>query len=460
MKKPSIVIAGATGFVGSWFIEQYQEDFEIIGLSRAAFAPDPRPNVRWRKVEMYSLSDMIRATAGADYALYLVHSMSPSTRLHQGSFEDTDLLLADNFARAAKINGIQQIVFLGGILPQHTQTYSRHLRSRLEVEQTLGSTGVPTTALRAGIVVGPGSSSFMMIKRLVRRLPMLVCPSWTMTQTQPVALRDALEIIHYCLGNEGAYNRAIDIAGPEVTSYMEMLRVTAKKMGLRRIIQPLPYLPVGFSKLWVSLITETSQSLVGPLVESLEHPMVASDSDVLRAFPDRLSYPAAAALALAQEGQRPQMPKRLAEEKERNTVRSVQRLPNPSKRKAPLVARMYQSWLPKFFSSLIRVKAEKDLATFQLFGWPLLTLQFIEDRSDERRQLFYVVDGLLVKRKDYGWLEFRNVLDDSCVISAIHEFVPALPWYIYVFTQARMHELVMRNFGKVLARKLPKTSLY
>ncbi|MEM9836317.1 MAG: NAD-dependent epimerase/dehydratase family protein, partial [Bacteroidota bacterium] len=143
--RPTIVIAGATGFVGSWFIERYHQDFNIIGLSRARMGKDPRPTVEWRQVEMYSLSSMTQATEGADYALYLVHSMSPSTRLHQGSFEDTDLLLADNFARAAAENQLKQIIFMGGLLPDNTNEYSRHLRSRLEVEQTLGSTGVPTT---------------------------------------------------------------------------------------------------------------------------------------------------------------------------------------------------------------------------------------------------------------------------------------------------------------------------
>ncbi|MEL6277141.1 MAG: NAD(P)H-binding protein, partial [Bacteroidota bacterium] len=295
---PTLVIAGATGFVGSWFIDIYQEQFRIIGLSRSKMKRDPRPNVEWRQVEMYSLSSMVSATKGADFALYLVHSMSPSTRLHQGNFEDTDLLLADNFARAARRNGLKQIIFLGGLLPAGTKDYSRHLRSRLEVEQTLGSTGVPTTALRAGIIVGPGGSSFQMIERLVAHLPIMVCPAWTQTQTQPIALRDALRIINYCLGNEATYAKAIDIGGPEVTNYMEMLRTTALVMGKKRWIWPLPFLPVGFSKLWVSLITRTDMELVGPLVESLEHPMIVRPNEVLIQITNRLTYEAAAADAL------------------------------------------------------------------------------------------------------------------------------------------------------------------
>lgn len=451
--KPTIVIAGATGFVGSWFIERYHNKYAIIGLSRARMQADKRPGVTWRQVEMYSLSSMMMATKGADYALYLVHSMSPSTRLHQGTFEDTDLLLADNFARAAKKNGLKQIIYMGGLLPQGTDDYSRHLRSRLEVEQTLGSTGVPTTALRAGIIVGPGGSSFRMVEKLVQHLPVMVCPAWTQTPTQPIALEDALKIIDYCFGDESTFDRAIDIGGTEQTNYMEMMRTTARVMGKNRRIWAIPSIPVSLSKLWVSLITDTSRELVGPLVESLEHPMTAEDNEVLRHFPNRMNYEQAAAYAIENADARPFLPKRLPEEHEKNTVRSVQRLPNPHGHSATWVARVYQFWLPKFFRALITVKSQDDTATFMLLGQPLLTLQYIKDRSDDRRQLFYVVDGRLVRRKDYGWLEFRNVLDGNFVITAIHEFVPALPWYVYVFTQARVHEWVMNSFGDFLAHR-------
>lgn len=450
---PTVVIAGATGFVGRWFIQTYHEKYKIIGLSRSKMDDDPRPNVSWRQVEMYSLSSVKAALEGADYALYLIHSMSPSTRLHQGNFEDTDLLLADNFARGAREVGLKQIIFMGGLLPRGTDDYSRHLRSRLEVEETLGSTGVPTTALRAGIIVGPGGSSFCMVKHLVERLPILICPSWTETKTDPIALTDALEIIDHCLGNESTYDRHIDIAGRQQTTYKEMIRTTAEVMGKRRKVLSLKYIPIGLSKFWVSVVTGESRALVGPLVESLEHEMIAEDNDVLAHFPNRMNYAEAARYALDHEDDEVVMPRRLPEQKEKNTVRSVQRLPNPHRRLAPWVARMYQFWLPRFFRALLVVKAEGNDATFKMFGIPLLKLQFIEDRSDERRQLFYVVDGQLVKRRDYGWLEFRNVLDDKYVISAIHEFVPNLPWFIYVATQARVHEWVMNNFGKFLERR-------
>lgn len=452
--KPTLVIAGATGFLGRWFLDKYQDDFRIIALSRSEMEPETtRPNVRWRQVELYSLSSTTTALRGADYALYLVHSMQPSTRLHQGSFEDTDLLLADNFARAAKANGVQQIVFMGGILPDEDEDYSRHLRSRREVELTLNSTGVPVTALRAGIIVGPGGSSFHIIENLVRRLPVMVAPAWTQTETQPVALRDALRMIRYCLGRESTYDQAYDIGGPEVTTYVEMMRTTADLMDKEPYITPVPFFSLGLSKLWVSLVGSTPYQLVSPLVDSLRHRMVAEENEVMNAFPERQSFREAARIALAEKDHLPRLPRRVATDEERNTVRSVQRLPNPMQRSASWVARMYQSWLPRFFRYILQVEAEGDTATFMFLNYPLLKLLFVKDRSDNDRQLFYIVDGHLVRRRDYGWLEFRNVLEGRYVISAVHEFVPALPWYVYVLSQALIHQWVMTQFGKFLQQR-------
>ena len=457
MERPTLVIAGATGFLGRWFIERYHQKYRIIALSRSAMRPGPDyDRAEWRQVELYSITSTEQAVMGADYALYLVHSMSPTTRLTQGSFEDTDLLLADNFARAARNCGLKQIVFVGGLLPddEPEEDFSRHLRSRREVEITLGSAGVPVTSLRAGIIVGAGGSSFRMIEKLVRRLPVLICPAWCQSDTHPIALEDTLKIIDYCLGRETTFDRAIDIGGSEVITYMGMLSAVAELLGSKRVIRPVRFFTAGLSTLWVSLLTQTSGDLVRPLVESLRHRMVASDNDVMRAFPDRVGFREMAAKALFDTERLPALPARVPVIKEeKNTVRSVQRLPNPERHTATYVARLYQRWLPIFFRALIGVKTKGDDSTFRFAGIPLLRLTFIPDRSDDDRQLFYIVGGLLAKRKDYGWLEFRRVLDGRYIISAIHEFVPALPWYFYVNTQAVAHTWVMRHFGSYLAHR-------
>jgi hypothetical protein len=260
-------------------------------------------------------------------------------------------------------------------------------------------------------------------------------------------------MIDYCLGRESTFDRALDIGGAEVTTYIDMMRTVADLLDKQPVIRSVPFFSLGLSKLWVSLLGSTSYQLVSPLVESLRHRMVAEDNEVMAAFPDRQGFGEAARFALEKADDLPALPRRIESEQERNTVRSVQRLPNPLQRSASWVARMYQSWLPRFFRYIIRVKSEGDTATFQVFGYPLLTLLFVKDRSDEDRQLFYVVDGHLVRRRDYGWLEFRNVLERRYVISAVHEFVPYLPWYVNVFTQAIVHNWVMNRFGRFLQHR-------
>ena len=164
MRKKKVAIAGATGFVGRWFIERYKSKYEIIALSRKK-ADGKDNDVHWRVVDLFSISSSIEALKDVDYAVYLVHSMQPSTRLNQASFEDTDLLLADNFSRAASVCKVKQIIYLGGILPKDDKRLSKHLKSRYEVEQVLGSRDTPLTTIRAGIIIGPGGSSFKIIKK-------------------------------------------------------------------------------------------------------------------------------------------------------------------------------------------------------------------------------------------------------------------------------------------------------
>jgi uncharacterized protein YbjT (DUF2867 family) len=251
MTKKRVAIAGATGYIGKWFIDTFKDTYDIIGLSRREIASNPTPQVSWRQVELYSITSTQKALEGIDVAIYLVHSMSASTRLNQGSFEDTDLILADNFVRAASANGVEQIIYLGGIMPKEgtPEQWSTHLRSRLEVEETLSGGTPALTALRASVIVGPGGSSFDMIKNLVKKLPILMCPKWTESKTQPISLKDTLEILNICIGNPKVYGKAIEIGSPEVMSYKEMLIQTARVFKKRRLIFSVPFFSPGFSKL-------------------------------------------------------------------------------------------------------------------------------------------------------------------------------------------------------------------
>lgn len=405
---------------------------------------------------MFSITSTSEALQGVDFALYLIHSMGATTRLNQGSFEDTDLLLADNFVRAAEINQIKQIIYLGGIIPEDKDGsgLSAHLRSRLEVEKTLGSRSVPLTSVRAGIIVGPGGSSFKMIQKLVEKLPIMVCPSWTSSKTQAISLHDMLEILGCCIGNEKAFGRIYEVGSPEVLTYKSMLHQTAAVLGKKRLIFSVPFLSVGFSKLWVGYFGESPSKLVAPLIESLQHDMVVAEKH--RFDLKEITYePYADSVrgALGQEDAIPKLPKFKKADRLHNTVRSIQRLPNTRHQSALWIANRYKVWLPTFFRFLIRAEENSrgEVGFFLANGRkPMLQLTWIPDRSDVRRQLFYISGGWLVKRFDYGWLEFREVLEGRYVISAIHEFVPRLPWFVYILTQAKMHLWVMRHFRKYL----------
>lgn len=449
-KKKKLAIAGASGFIGRWFIETYKNHYDIIALSRKKIENNNN-DVEWRTVDLFSISSSSEALKEVDYALYLVHSMQPSTRLNQGSFEDTDLLLADNFSIAAEECKLKQIVYVGGILPKDDKNISMHLRSRYEVEQVLGSRQTPLTAIRAGIIIGPGGSSFNIVQKLVKNLPIMACPSWTKSNNQPVDLITSMAAINEVMGNKNFFHKHIEIGGKEVVTYMKVLQLTAKYMNKKRWIFSIPFFSLGMSKLWVGLFSGSSSNFVSPLIESLRHDMTLKDDSFMQQLP---TFPLSETIikALDVKIQIPETPIGTIIQKDKNTVRSVQRIANPSKKSSKWVAESYPIWLSKMFGKIIDAEEKGKVIKFKLLGICLLQLEFVENRSDINRQLFYITGGFLTKRTNRGWLEFRSILNGSYIITAIHEFVPRLPWFIYRFTQAKGHLYVMKKFEKHLSK--------
>lgn len=466
MPRPKVAIAGATGFIGSALCRALAERFDVVGLTRGAPRPGP---VEWRTCDLYSLLDVERALEGCTYAIYLVHSMLPSARMTQASFEDLDLILADNFARAAARHGIRQIVYVGGLLPPaRERTLSKHLESRLEVERTLGAYGTPVTALRAGLVVGVGGSSLHILTRLVRRLPAMLTPRWTRSPTQPIALEDLVRAVVRVLDAPDEHRGAFDIGGPDVMSYREMMQRTAEVMGVRRPMVDVPLFTPGLSSLWVSLITGAPLALVGPLVQSLRHEMTVRDNPLQRwLLPEALGFEEALRRALAAKAEaaerapRPRLLERARElrlHRAARTVRSVQRLPRPPGRSARWIGWEYVRWLP---TAPIGLRCETEGPTVRFYlapvRAPLLVLRLSDERSSDERALFYVDGGVLARTDGPrpGRFELRITADDRYVLAAVHDFRPTLPWYVYGVSQALAHLFVMRAFGRHLARLRP-----
>lgn len=464
-----VAIAGASGFVGRALVAKLAATREVIALARQVEGRVAAPGVEWRASDLFNLRHAETALAGADIAVYLVHSMMPPAHLTQGRFDDLDLICAENFARAAAKNGVRHIVYLGGLLPASTVALSRHLESRLEVERALGSHGVPLTALRAGLIIGAGGSSFDMMARLVGRLPFMLGPRWTQSRCQPIDLGDAVTLLEHAIDRPDLAGRAYDIGGPDVVSYAEMLRMTGAAQGKQTRVITLPINTVKLSLLWVSVITGASQALVRPLVESLCHDMVANDGLVFQKGAGLEGRPLRAALeAAVQEEARREAEKKQSSAKAMIAVRpraprpvdrrvcSVQRLRVRPGLNATLVAAEYVAWLPRFMRPFLRVVVD-DARVCRFYLWPLreplLVLTFASDRSSPDRQLFYVTGGLLSGEPmaSRPRLEFRTVLDGEYVLAAIHDFVPRLPWFIYKYTQARVHLLVMNAFARHLA---------
>ena len=446
-------------FWGTELAVSLSRDFRLVGLTRGSrTALENYDEVR--QVDLMSRKAASKALIGVDYALYLVHSMMPSARLVQANFRDLDAICADNFARAAAQRGVRRIVYVGGLQPMGTQN-SEHLESRLEVERILGAYGVQVVVLRAGLVVGGKGSSFQILTRLVRRLPVMVCPSWTRTKTQPVAVPDVVWAIDESLKLPGDESRVFDLGGAQPLSYRELMTQTAELMGKKRIMIPVPLVSPGLSRLWVSLVTGAPRGLVGPLVESLRHEMLARDEEELR-LPDEPGTPIQAMLqaALAEEregvSQAPRAFQPAPKKKQAARVLSVQRMTLPEGADAEWAAEEYGEWLPRMMGGLmpIHVVNDEPMVRFHLFrGGPvLLRLERLPEVGASDRQVYRVRGGLLAKSDTWGRLEFRQVVDDRTLIVAVHDFEPRLPWWIYRSTQAVFHAWIMRRFSRYLRR--------
>jgi uncharacterized protein YbjT (DUF2867 family) len=199
-----------------------------------------------------------------DAAYYLIHSMAATT----GDFEAMEKISATNFRDRIQQTKARQVIYLSGII--NDDTLSKHLTSRKNVEQILGLGSFSLTTLRAGIIIGPGSASFEIIRDLVEKLPVMIAPRWLNTPTQPIAIRNVIEFLSGVLLNEPTYNHSYDIGGPDILTYKQMLLGFAQVRGLKRSIGIVPVMTPKLSSYWLYFITSTSYSLAQNLVDSMK----------------------------------------------------------------------------------------------------------------------------------------------------------------------------------------------
>lgn len=361
-----VAIAGASDLLGLSLVRALSSSHPVIALERTARPHPPVPGVEWRAFDLFNLREAEEALAGAEVAVYLVHSPMPSARLTQGRAEDLALICADNFARAAAKVGVRGIIYLGGLLHDDS--------SRREVEWTLASQGVPLTTLRAGRIL----------------LPQGAAVDLTSGPGDPLPLAQVVSLLRSAVEQPSLWGRAYDLVGPHAVPSSQLL----------------------------------GSSEPGPPAEA---------DGWAKAEPPLHARP---------------------HSRDRR-VCSVQRLAVGKGRTATWVAEEYVRWLPRFLRHVFKVTVDQT-GTCLFWLWPiprpLLVLTFAPQRSTPERKLFFVTGGLLCGQAAGARprLEFRSVLEGGFVLAAIHDFVPRLPWLLYMSTQARVHLWVMRAFARHL----------
>ncbi len=286
-----IAVIGATGYIGGRLVpELLSKGHDVRCLARN---PDRLAGVDWRAdVEVHTADVLDRdslstALEGIEIVYYLVHAMG-----HAGDFAETDRVGAENTRLAAEQTGVARIVYLGGLGDDDAERLSSHLASRHEVGHVLASGSVPVTELRAAVIIGSGSASFEMLRHLAEVLPAMICPRWvTSTRCQPIAIADVLHYLVAVADTPSTVGEILEIGGPDVLTYRDMMDRYADIAGLRRrLIIPVPLLTPRLSSHWVNLVTPLPYGLARPLVDSLINDVVVRPERDIRQHIDHAPY--------------------------------------------------------------------------------------------------------------------------------------------------------------------------
>lgn len=282
-----LLVTGSTGYIGGRLVPRLLDaGFDVRCLVRAPAKLEMRP---WRhhpgvqviEGDLQSVDDLAGAMHGCKVAYYLVHSMVAAGE----AYRQADVELALNFARAAERAGVERIIYLGG-LGETGPDLSEHLSSRREVEAALASTGLPVTVLRAAMIIGSGSASFEIMRYLVEHLPVMITPRWVDTRCQPIAVRDALHYLVECVRVPETAGRTMDIGGPDIVTYRELMKEMAAARGLgRRRVVAVPVLTPRLSSLWIHLVTPVSHRIARPLAEGLRNEVICRDDTARQLMP-------------------------------------------------------------------------------------------------------------------------------------------------------------------------------
>jgi len=270
------LVFGASGYIGSNLVHKLLElGIPVRASTRTLEVLEGR---NWQGVELVQADALQPGTldsalSGVDIAYYLVHSMAAGHH-----FADLDQEAAVNFSRAAARCGLRRIVYLGGLIPPHPK--SRHLRSRKETGDRLRAGQVPVTEIRAGMIVGPGSAAFEVIRDLVNYLPVMLTPRWVQSRSSPIALANLLDYLVRVGYLEKAAGKTYDVGGPEVLSYEEIMYRYGEVVGRHPRIIRVPLLSPRLSSYWLKLVTSVPVNIARALIDGLSQDIIADDTEI------------------------------------------------------------------------------------------------------------------------------------------------------------------------------------
>lgn len=277
-----VLVTGATGYVGGRLVpllENAGVRLRCLVRRPAALASRVTETTEVVEGDLLDPVSLDRALAGIDVAYYLVHSMGA-----HGDYLETDRVAAGNFGDAARRAGVRRIIYLGG-LATGGDALSRHLRSRMETGEVLRASGVPVVELRASVVIGSGSLSFELIRALVERLPIMICPRWVSTLAQPIGIDDVLAYLVAARELIGSDSRTFEIGGADQASYGDLMREYGRQRGLKRLMISVPLLTPRLSSLWLGLVTPVYARVGRELIAGLKNKSVVTDPGALAVFP-------------------------------------------------------------------------------------------------------------------------------------------------------------------------------
>jgi len=294
-----VLVTGASGFIGSRVVSKLvsiyfspdttNNNYKILCLTRNKESLRGRYEKYNGAVEIVEAnvrdySQLVKAMNGVNIAFYLIHSMEGSSKEWK-KFSQRDRLAAQNFAKAATECDVDRIVYLGGLIHEDRKGYSEsllsdHMRSRKEVGDILRTSTARVTIFRAAVILGQGGGSFQMLEYLVKRLPMMICPKWVLTKSQPISVDDVVEYLVRSIDVKETEGRDFDIGGTEVLTYLQMMKRYAKMLNKDIKIIIIPFLTPRLSSYWVDLITPVKASLARPLIDSLKHEAIVRDEAI------------------------------------------------------------------------------------------------------------------------------------------------------------------------------------